>query len=85
VLDEDFDTESWVENEDCGCWVAIVVIDGAEVEAHHWIPDDTAPHVPDPECGCGPVIRDDTTDGVVLLYEHRDQEDPAGLREELMS
>jgi len=81
VLDEGFEVDGlvqWDESEDCGCWVAKTVIDGAEVDIHHWIPDDTAPHVPDTECGCGPVLRHEAQG--VVLFEHWDQDDPAVSR-----
>lgn len=65
---------TFVEDEDCGCWVTTIVVDGRDRDVHHWIPDDSAPHVPDPECGCHPILLDNP-DGV-LLYEHLDQDDP---------
>ncbi len=86
MLDEGFEPgDSWSESDDCGCWVAKTVIDGVEVEAHHWIPDDTAPHVPDTECGCGPIHRSDAQG--VMLFEHLDQDDPeaSGLFRDLVS
>lgn len=64
--------ESWTESEDCGCWVTGMTVDGVDVEVHHWIPDDTAPHVPDTGCGCQPVKRDDAQG--VILFEHFDQD-----------
>jgi hypothetical protein len=63
-----------VEDDDCGCTVVTVEIDGRRVDAHHWIPDDFAPHVPDSECGCKPVLRADPERTVEMLYEHFDQD-----------
>lgn len=73
MLAEEFDDPGWAESEDCGCWVAKLVIDGVEVDAHHWIPDDSAPHVPSTECGCSPVRREEAEG--VILFEHWDQDD----------
>lgn len=64
-------TDDVEEDEDCGCLVATVVIDGKDVAVHHWLPDDFAEHVPDSECGCQPMLHQTDT---VLLYEHVDQE-----------
>lgn len=74
MLDEGFDVAGWAEDDDCGCLASTVLDDGERLTVHHWIPDDTAPHVPHPECGCGPAARE--SDGV-LLYEHVDQDDPS--------
>lgn len=73
VLDEKYDVGQLVEDEDCGCWVVTAVVDGRELVAHHWIPDDTAPHVPDPECGCEPTAHT-AGPGELVRYEHRDQD-----------
>jgi hypothetical protein len=64
---------AWVQDPHCECWVVTIEVDGQRRDAHHWLPDDSAPHVPDPECGCGPHLLDNP-DGV-LLYEHVDQDD----------
>jgi hypothetical protein len=58
-------------NEECCCLVLTVEIDGRPVQVHHWIPDDSAPHVPDSECGCHPILH---TEPGILRYEHLDQD-----------
>lgn len=63
----------WVEDDDCGCWTTMVVVDGRERSVHHWIPDDFAPHVPDPECGCGPQLTVLACGGQIT-YRHVDQD-----------
>lgn len=72
------DHDRWRENESCGCIVAEGDLHGAVIAVHHWIPDDSSPHVPDPDCGCHPQLGDSKTTaahgGVVLLYEHVDQD-----------
>jgi hypothetical protein len=48
------------------------MIDGVAVEVHHWLPDDFAPHAPESDCGCGPILHDQLPKR--LLYEHIDQD-----------
>jgi hypothetical protein len=73
VLDEQFElSEEWREDED-GCIVVVREADGERLEFHHQIPDDSAPHVPDTECGCGPQALENP-DGVIL-FQHLDQDE----------
>lgn len=60
------------DSEACGCLVKTVQIDGRDVQVHHFLPDDFAPHVPESECGCGPVLHQRAE---MLVYEHIDQDD----------
>lgn len=72
MLDEQFElNESWREDED-GCIVTVQTVDGVPREFHHQIPDDSAPHVPSGDCGCGPQLVDNP-DGVIL-FDHVDQD-----------
>jgi hypothetical protein len=84
LLDEQFELhEEWREDED-GC---IVVVDqtsaGERLEFHHQIPDDTAPHVPSTECGCGPQATENP-DGVIL-FTHVDQDEPEDAWADVMA
>jgi hypothetical protein len=75
VLDEQFElSQEWHEDED-GCIVIVKDVDGKPVEFHHWIPDDSAPHVPDTACGCGPQPEPNPDN--VILFWHLDQDDEA--------
>lgn len=78
MLDEQFELgEEWCSDED-GCVVVIgadPAAGGGFLEFHHQIPDDTAPHVPSTECGCGPQAVENP-DGVIL-FTHIDQDEPA--------
>lgn len=72
VLADGFELGDIDDDTECGCLVTIATIDGVEVEQHHWLPDDFAPHVPDTECGCGPVLHDQRP--ARMLFEHFDQD-----------
>lgn len=58
----------------CGCdFVQLLADDdGRQVELHHVIPDDGAPHVEDPDCPCRPDFDRIDTDLVVI--DHKDQD-----------
>jgi hypothetical protein len=72
MLDEKYELgDTWYEDED-GCLVVTGDFGDGVTEVHHWIPDDFAPHIPDGQCGCHPVIRANP-DGV-RLFEHFDQD-----------
>ena len=60
-----------VEDED-GCVVRTEMVDGDQVEVHHRIPDDSAPHAPTSECGCRPEVFH-ARDGI-RVYLHVDQD-----------
>ena len=66
ITDDDLTDDDPTEDE---CGHTVVVLDGEE--QHHDIPDDSAPHAPTSECGCGPA-RYVTAGGIV--YEHVDQD-----------
>lgn len=73
MLDEQFEmSEDWAQDED-GCIVVVGQVDGVRREFHHQIPDDSGPHVPSTECGCGPQALENP-DGVIL-FEHLDQDE----------
>lgn len=55
---------------DCGHYV--VHVEGEE--QHHAIPDDSAPHAPTSECGCGPQ-RVDARQVIYLHVAQTTQED----------
>lgn len=77
MLAEDYELDGDVEeDEDCGCLVSTIEVDGFQVEVHHWLPDDFAPHAPESECGCCPVLHDQRPKR--LLYEHLDQDTEEG-------
>lgn len=59
-------------DEGCGHLVSEVEVDGRVVRLHHVIPDDSAPHAPTSECGCGPVLHQ--ADPGTWVYEHVDQD-----------
>lgn len=59
----------------CGCdFVQIIEDLGERFELHHVIPDDGAPHVPDPECGCRPDIERVEYDLIVVGHLDQDRE-----------
>ena len=60
------------EDEDCGHLITEIEVDGRKVQLHHTLPDDTAPHAPTSECGCGPVLHQ--VDAGMWVYEHIDQD-----------
>jgi hypothetical protein len=45
---------------------------GYTIELHHLIPDDGAPHVPEPDCGCTPRLEWLQHD--LAVVEHADQD-----------
>lgn len=61
-----------VEDEDCGCAVIPIEVDGRQVMTHHFLPDDESPHAPTTECGCGPELHE--VSDVLWVFEHIDQE-----------
>lgn len=67
---------------DCGCdSVQTLGGNGHQIEVHHVMPDDGAPHTDSLECGCGPQIHLKAPD--MLVVDHVDQDlDPAALLED---
>ncbi len=64
---------------DCGCdFVQTVGGPGNQIEIHHVMPDDGAPHAESLECGCGPQvhIKRADEDGQIdlVVADHVDQD-----------